>query len=105
MEVDDPAVGRVPDAPDVARALQPVQARGDRAGGELEPLAQQAGGDGPLLLAVQDLHQGLHVGGVEPLGPGEVVCHPTELAVHAAQQHGERLEAGGVVRFAHSPTI
>lgn len=49
---------------------------------------------------VQDRAERLHIGGVQALPGGEGVRQPVDLAVHAAQLHGERVEVRPAARRA-----
>ena len=74
--------------------LEPVHARGDRARGQSEELAQ------PLrrhrLLGVQDRRERLDVGGVQGVLTREPVHQPVDLAVHPPQLDGEGVQVGWV---------
>ncbi len=93
LDDDPPAIGRVGDAPDVARLLEAVDDAGDRAGRQAHQLRQPAGRRGAGV--EQDLER-LDV----RLGQAEADRHglPEEraLEVHPAQRPDDRIDGFAV---------
>ncbi|SFK50671.1 CubicO group peptidase, beta-lactamase class C family [Streptosporangium canum] len=90
VHVDHAPVVHVADPADVPGPLQPVEARGDGARREVQLLPQPARGD--RRRSIEDLDEGLDVGGVQPVLVGELVGDAVELGGHPAQPYREGLQ-------------